>query len=214
MNLFLIRHGMTDAAANFRFAGHTDVSLNGLGHQQARALSERLQSMQFDAIISSDLQRARDTAQYIATKQHMAIETDPRLREMSFGTWEGLQYNEIQETDAELLHQWETDPLGVHPPQGESGAEVQTRILAALAETLQRFPEGNVIWVSHGGIIRNIVCHFLAISLGKRWQLRCLPTSITEFEIGKLNNEIVPSSEIYAILNRLNDVGHYARITT
>ncbi|MDE3075406.1 MAG: histidine phosphatase family protein, partial [Chloroflexota bacterium] len=88
--LVLCRHGQTEFNATFRYQGHVDIPLNDLGRQQAEALRERLAEESIDVAYTSDLARARDTAVIAMAKLEVPLLEDQRLREASFGRWEGL----------------------------------------------------------------------------------------------------------------------------
>src|SRR5438132_1605088 len=96
MRLLLVSHAQTDWNVEGRFQGQTDIPLNSYGRLQARKLQQRLASTPLDAIVASDLSRARETAEIVAAAHGKPVRTDRRLRELHFGSWEGLTYSEIQ----------------------------------------------------------------------------------------------------------------------
>ncbi len=130
--LFLVSHAETEWNAQGRLQGHTDVPLNDRGRRQARALQARLRHEPIANIVSSDLARAWQTAGIVAVPHRLAVQPEPRLREMHFGTWEGLTYVQIEQTDGVRLASWRDDPLSFEPPSGER--------LLDLAQRLLRFP--------------------------------------------------------------------------
>ena len=93
----LVSHAQTDWNVQGRFQGQTDIPLNEFGRDQALALQQKLSQENFQAIVASDLRRARETAEILAKPHGMIVQTDPRLRELNFGEWEGLTYAEIQQ---------------------------------------------------------------------------------------------------------------------
>jgi broad specificity phosphatase PhoE len=138
--LLLVRHGETDWNADGRLQGHTDRSLNDYGRRQAQQLAEALGAEKLDAIYSSDLARARETAEIVAERLGLSVVLDPDLREKDWGTWEGL-------TSTERLHiELVGEPVEAH----------QKRMLGALERIAARHPHGRVLVVTHGGSMRRV----------------------------------------------------------
>ena len=120
MKLLLVRHGQTDWNINRRFQGQSDVPLNEVGRQQATALANRLSREHIDVLFASDLQRAHETARIIAAQHACEIRLDARLREINFGAWEGLTYDEIKHNDPAVLAAREADIFTTAAPDGET----------------------------------------------------------------------------------------------
>lgn len=141
--ILLARHGQTDWNLEGRVQGHTDRALDETGLAQARALADELDGEQLDAIYSSDLVRAMDTARHVADRKGLPVTASPDLREKHFGTWEGL-------TDAEVIERF---PEAGNGPWGdaETGEAVERRVLRALRRIADAHPGGRVLVVSHGG---------------------------------------------------------------
>lgn len=163
--LLLARHGETDWNRLGRWQGQADIPLNSLGREQASALAMCLRAEPLVAVYSSALRRAVATAQEVATRHRMNVCRDARFNELRLGEWEGLTRKEIATRNAALLQAWETDRLSVRPPGGESLAELEERVLAALNEIALAYPGETVCLIGHhmsNGIIR---CRFLGVSL-------------------------------------------------
>lgn len=144
----MVRHGNTDWNAQGKIQGQTDIPLNELGLKQANALAERLSRDEklWDAVISSDLQRARQTAAVIANKLEIPLlDGDSRLRERHFGEVEGLTLPERVERWGE---NWREVAAGL-----ETDDEVRARGLAFLEDWQKQRPEGRLLVVSHGGFL-------------------------------------------------------------
>lgn len=115
--------------------GQLDVPLLPRGRDEAEALARRLSGVRIDRIVSSPMLRALETAQTIATGR--PVEVDERLRELDYGRWEGLTYDEIDAHDPELRARWEHDPAATHSPGGESGDDVAARALNFLVDLIE-----------------------------------------------------------------------------
>lgn len=154
--LLLVRHGETDWNAAGRFQGHTDVELNEQGRAQARALAERLHGRPITGVVSSDLRRARETAEIVS--EHLAVPLvaiDPELRERSYGSFEGLTRDEIA---LKFPDEWQKHVEGAlaEPPGAEPRHVVRARLVRAVTRTLFEHgrPGSDVVVVSHGGAMR------------------------------------------------------------
>lgn len=196
--LLLARHGLTTWNALGRFQGQTDVPLSEIGQGQAAALGKRLASAQIDAIYASDLQRARATAEAIHSHHSCPLYVEPGLREMSFGQWEGLTYDEIQARDPDFLDRWQADMLNLAPPGGETLAQVAGRVKTVTGKITATHPEGNVLLVAHGGTLQVLLCQFLGLSPQAYWQFYLGPASLSDIRL-------YPQG---AILNLFNDTCH------
>ena len=149
--VFLVRHGATDWNKEKRAQGHADIDLNADGHKQAAAVATELAHEHIDAVYSSDLKRARDTAVAIASAQGLEVQVDPDLREIDQGDWEGLTTDEIRTRWPNL---WGPNRHYNARPGGESPQQVKSRSLRALRRAVEAHPEGAIVVVSHGGTIR------------------------------------------------------------
>jgi 2,3-bisphosphoglycerate-dependent phosphoglycerate mutase len=159
--LFLFRHGETDWNREGRLQGHTDVPLNATGIDQARQLGERLRRHCLEAVLSSDLARARTTAEIVAAALGVPLAIDHGLRETDVGAAEGLLWAEAKTRfGAELTERWYSEE-DVAFPGGETGLATRSRGL----ETLRRFALANPcrrIGVStHGAMVRQLMKHAL-----------------------------------------------------
>lgn len=148
--LLLVRHGETDWNADGRLQGQTDRPLSDFGRKQARRLADELAAEGFEAIYSSDLARARETAEIIGARLGLPVELDSDLREKDWGTWEGL--TAVERDRVEFA--------------GESTEAHQERILRALRRISQSHPDGtSILVVTHGGSIRRVQTAALGMAL-------------------------------------------------
>jgi alpha-ribazole phosphatase len=148
--LILIRHGETDWNIEGRYTGQSDIPLNAHGIQQAASLASSLSEEKINAIYSSDLQRASETAEHIRVGSNIPLYLDSRLREIHQGEWEGLHFEEIRKRYRQAWERRKNSPLDVAPPGGETVGEVRLRVLKAVREIINRHSQETIAIVSHG----------------------------------------------------------------
>jgi broad specificity phosphatase PhoE len=168
--LLLIRHGETDWNRDGRWQGQLDVPLNAHGLEQAAALAEALSIEPLDAIFTSDLRRARQTAEVLAAATGASVVEDRRLREIHLGRWQGLTQMEISLGQDEALDRFRANPADAPPPEGETVLDVQRRMQAAVVDVLQTHPHGRVAIVSHGLALAALKASLLGLGFDTGWQ--------------------------------------------
>ena len=198
VRIWLIRHAATAWTAQGRFQGQTDVPLSRHGRRQVAALAQRLRAKPLHTLYASDLRRAWETAQAIATQHALQVHAEPRLREMAFGCWEGLAYDEIQQKDAERLASWERDQLHNAPPGGETLLQMAQRVREVYVSLREAGPDQTIGVVAHGGSLQLLLCLALGLQPRSYWQFAVSPASLSELCV----------YEQGAILTRLNDTHH------
>src|SRR5688572_17208885 len=203
--LLLVRHGGTTAGPD-HFAGSTDVPLAPEGRRQAEALAERLAAVHLDAIYSSDLRRAIQTAEAIVSRQHPGATSRPlrELREIAHGHWENLAIEDVKGRFPEEYTAYEADPLIYAPRGGETGLSVLTRALSAVHDLVAQHDGQRILIVSHKATLRLVLCGLLGIDPRRyrdrlRQDLSCV--NIVDFR-GPEDAQLV----------LLNDTSHYARL--
>ncbi len=149
--IILARHGETDWNLERRVQGHADAPLNDTGRAQARALAAALAADRIDAVYSSDLLRAHETARIVAQPRGLEVTAIRDLRERHFGTWEGL-------TDDEIFARYPEASSGSWG-DGETREQMTRRVLDALSRISESHPDGHVLVVSHGGPLRAVLVH-------------------------------------------------------
>ncbi len=185
MRLLLIRHGSTLDNEQGRLTGQADVPLSPLGERQVALLGERLANETLDIIVTSDLQRARATGAAIAHYHQIPVYEDAAIREISLGAWEGVTLAELLKRDAEAITRWQNEPLNVKPPGGETITQLHDRVVPALEFWYANYPDSTVVWVTHGGVIRVLLCHLLNADLNSWEQFKRENASITEVRLGQ-----------------------------
>lgn len=155
--LILIRHGETAWNAERRLQGHIDIPLNSEGLRQAGALAGALADERFDAIVSSDLARAHQTAQAVASLHGMALATDPGLRERCYGGFEGLLYSEIEQRFPAEFAAWQARDIDSVMPNGvhvaESFRQFYQRCIATISDLAEAHAGQSLALVAHGGVL-------------------------------------------------------------
>ncbi len=146
--ILLARHGETDWNRDGRFQGWADPPLNARGREQARALAEQLRHTPFDAVFSSDLRRARETADIVAEPHGIVVATDPGLREVDVGSWSGLTRPEI-----------EARFPGADRHDGETREQHLERVVATVERIAREWISRRILIVSHGGSLRALRRH-------------------------------------------------------
>ena len=199
LRIWLVRHGLTGWNLEGRWQGWSDTPLHDDGRAQARGLRARFADKRFDAVISSDLCRASETAQIAGFEPSL----EPRLREVNFGDFEGSLNSDNIKLPA--FQHWFEDPLHRRTPNGESYADLQTRVM----DWLETLPDsGDVLTFSHGGTIQVLITSLLKIPplvAPRIWTLRVLHSSISVLERWE-----TPTGRVWT-LERLNDTAHLER---
>lgn len=167
----LIRHGETDWNIEGRWHGQADVPLNEHGREQAGQTARALAGIKIAAIYSSDLSRACETAEALASIAKLKAQFDARLREIHQGEWQGLLVSEIQAGYAEIFQRRMTDPMSAAPPGGETASQVMERVVAAIEEMRQKHSGQTVAVVSHGFAIACLLAHYQNLPIQKIWDL-------------------------------------------
>jgi broad specificity phosphatase PhoE len=165
--MYLLRHGEVLHAETRRFIGHLDVPLSARGEEQCRAQAEVLRGFPLTAVYSSDLARARRSAEIIAAPHGLTPVLLPALREMAMGRWDGLTAAQIRELEPTAFTEWMTR-VGEFPfPDGESVPDLLARAWPAFAAVTEGHRGRAVAIVAHGGTNRAILCHALGVPLGR-----------------------------------------------
>ena len=154
---YFVRHGESEGNAARVFTGQTDSPLTARGRQQAAAVAEELANVKFDRIVSSDLSRTRDTADAIAKRHGISVESVPELREIDVGDRTGKTFDETRG-----LPNWNDDGF-VSWPGGETLEQVLVRTLGAIERLTRESPGKTILIVGHGGVNRILLSHFLGI---------------------------------------------------
>ena len=148
-----IRHGETAWNADSRIQGQLDIPLNDTGRWQAACMAQSLAGESFDAIYSSDLSRARATAEALAAVVGLEVRPDPGLRERGFGVFEGRTYREIENDLPEQAARWRRREPDFGAEGGETLAGFYDRAIASATRLAARHPGQSIVLVTHGGVL-------------------------------------------------------------
>ena len=201
--LLCIRHGETEWNASARVQGHTDIALNRRGLAQAAALARALAGQQLDAIYSSDLARARQTAEALARDRGLPLLRDAQWRERAFGAFEGHSFAGLEPTHAHDCERWRRrDPHWAAPGGGESLVELDRRIRGAVFDLAARHRGQTVAVVTHGGVLDCLyrVATGQELQAPRTWELR-----------NAAINRVLVTDE-HVMLVGWNDCGHLDQV--
>lgn len=201
--VLLVRHGDTEASKDGRFAGAADVPLSKEGRIHASELSVRLSRYPIHAVYASNMQRAMDTAAYIARIHGLPVVPVPEFREVNHGKWDGLTRDEIINLfSAAQVERYDTDPFHFAPEGGESGEAVLLRAVPTLTQLVRAHSDQTIVVVSHKTTNRLLISHLIGLDPCRfRETLAQRPACLNILQF---------TSEDRAQLLLLNDIGHYA----
>ena len=168
-----VRHGETAWNAELRIQGHTDIALNARGRWQAAQLALALAHEAVQAVYSSDLSRARETAQAYAARAGLAVHVAPGLRERGFGHFEGRTFAEIETRWPDDAARWRRREPDFAPGDGESLRDFHRRCVQACAALAARHRGQTILVVAHGGVLDGLyrAATRTAVDAPRSWQL-------------------------------------------
>jgi broad specificity phosphatase PhoE len=190
--IFLARHGESDWNAANRFQGHSDRPLTDLGRRQAEALADAVVEEKVDAIYSSPLIRALETASIVSARTGIHVLEEADLREVDTGGWSGLSRQEVQERFPEGFERWVSGGAGWE--DGESYEEMAERTLRAVRRIAEAHPGGRVLVVSHGGPIRAIQAAASGMDIHEYRRLKPVEPNARLSAVAVENGRVTPIS--------------------
>jgi alpha-ribazole phosphatase len=195
--LVMVRHGVLDIEYHGRFMGKTDVGLSAVGRKQSLALAGPLGNLSEAHFIVSPLRRTQETARIALAAAKQSFDIDPALREIDFGSWEGKTFDQISRADSLSVERWSNFDNDFVFPGGEAIASFIQRV-RALAGRVADDPAQTVVVITHGGIIRFLICHYLGLEMRHYLLFDVQPASLSGITL----------YDRQGILNRLNDLCH------
>jgi alpha-ribazole phosphatase len=155
--VWLIRHGQPNEEGRQRCYGSLDVGLSDIGRSQMAQVAERLKTEPMAVIYASPRSRAVESARILAAAANRRVDIDANFREIDFGDFEGLTYDEIAGQFPDLYRQWMETPTAVQFPNGECFSQMRLRVLRSFQAILSNWNEQTVAIVSHGGVNRILI---------------------------------------------------------
>lgn len=196
--VFLIRHGESAWNSERRIQGNLDPELGPKGIRQAELLASTLQGRPVAAILSSPLRRALQTAEVLHRALGVPLGTDPDLREMGLGAWEGRTIAEIQAASGDAYARWLEDPVAHPAPGGEDLQAFQRRVVAAVERGRRAVGVHHLVVVTHGGVVKAYLSAVLGLDIRNLFRIQVNNASVSE----------VRFDEHFARVTRLNDACH------
>ncbi len=179
--LVVLRHGETLWNVAGRQQGHLDSDLSPRGWRQAQLAAQRLADLDFHALYTSDLGRARSTAEIVGQQTGHPVTPDLRLRERNLGIFQGLTVAEVQERYPEDYLRFVSGDPDYVIPEGESAAQRHARTVEVVQEIAARHPDQRVVIVSHGGPLSSLFRHTLGIDLAAPRRFSLFNASLNTF---------------------------------
>lgn len=186
MEFYIIRHGETNWNVEGRIQGQTNSRLTEKGGRQAHLTANKLKNMSFEAVYSSDLERAMDTAEILLQfHDYLNMEKDVRLRERLFGDLEGISHESFKNDYPNIYEKFLSNDAEYRIPKGESKRDLADRAVDFFEEIAKKHTgEGHVLVVTHGGILNMFVRYILGMDFGirRKFSLRNTAVNIVEYK--------------------------------
>jgi probable phosphoglycerate mutase len=196
----LVRHGSTHWNQEGKIQGHTDTPLSDSGRAQAASLALALKGVDIAAAYASDLSRAGETARIALGDRDLSIHATGALRELAYGEWEGVTEVEAVRRDPERYARWHRGDPKFAAPGGESFTELRERVATFAATVSARHKSGNILIVSHGGVVRMLGLVMLGLP----------PELFPRLVVSRASLSVLDVSPDGAVLKLWNDISHYA----
>lgn len=188
--LLLIRHAEVEPDYHRTFGGRIDMNLSAHGHDQAARLARHLEHHRFDAVYASPMKRVQQTLAPFAANGHPPARTEDALREVDFGDWTGLVWEQVQERFGVSPYDWLTELEHGRMPNAETGAQFRSRIAPLLDQVATGHAGQTVAMFCHGGVIRAALAILLDLPLVKMAGFDIDYASLTEVKLGSRGNEV------------------------
>ena len=195
-HLHLLRHGECQGGAIFRGSSNVELSARGFAQMQASCdYAGKTLNHPWDVIISSPLARCRYFAEHFAKNNNIELVIDERIREMSFGDWDGQLVETVWRDYEALMTRWSTDPASTTPPNGEPMRDVAQRLVEAYSDITQRYRGKKILLVMHGGVIRVLLTQLLnmPLSFANRFEVPYANLTGLNLYHGRAVSELTPA---------------------
>lgn len=187
MNIYLLRHGETEENKSKNYYGKLDAALNDTGREQSERAGKLIREIRFDQLYISERKRTRETAEIALNSKGLNLKKDSRINEINFGIFEGKSYEEIKRDYPLECEAWDKDWKGFTPEGGESYLQFYSRVKEFFEEAINQESQ-NILIVTHGGVIRTILCYVLGENLDLYWKFSSQNCDLTiiKYEFGNL----------------------------
>lgn len=180
--LLLMRHGETELTPGRHFVGRTDLCLSPIGQAQAKAMESFIPRHLPERCFCSPMLRCMETAKAVLGTSGLPMETIHELREIDFGTWEKLTFKQVEAIDPEGVQRWLKFDRQFAFGNGERIGAFFSRV-KRIAARIASAPENTILVVTHGGVIRLLLCHYLQLPLKHYFRFEIGPASITTLDL-------------------------------
>lgn len=194
--VFLVRHAAHDRVDRVLCGRMPGVGLGEAGRRQAEALADRFAGEGVDAVWTSPLDRARQTAAPIAARLRLAPRTSDGLCEIDFGAWTGQSFDRLR--DDPRWRRWNEARGSERPPGGESMGEAQSRVMAEVERARGEHPEGRVVLVSHSDVIKAALAGVLGLPLDAYSRFEIAPASVSALAVWEGGGKVLSMNETAA----------------
>ncbi|MCU0771251.1 MAG: histidine phosphatase family protein [Verrucomicrobia bacterium] len=188
--LYLIRHAEVEPKYHRTFGGRIDMNLSDLGREQAQALARHLERHTFHAVYASPMKRVQQTLAPFARNGHPPAQLVDDLREVDFGDWTGLVWEQVQERFGVSPYEWLVELEHARMPNAETGAQLCARVAPVLKGIRTKHPGQTVAVFCHGGVIRAALSVLLELPLVKTAAFEVDYASVTQVKVGAKGAEI------------------------
>lgn len=195
LKLILVRHAITEDNKGCKLSGHIDSILSEEGKKQIKDLNKFLQLEKIDKIYTTTSSRTKYTVEEIAQERNIEIIEKDTLKEISFGDFEGLDFNEIKDRYPDEFQKMIDEGYNYRYPNGESLVDSYNRVVKEIKEIVNNNDNKNILICSHGGTIRNILTYLISNSYNYHWNFRIDNCSVTTLEI----------DNGFAVINNMNN---------
>ncbi len=195
LKLILVRHAITEDNKGCKLSGHIDSILSEEGKKQIKDLNKFLQLEKIDKIYTTTSSRTKYTVEEIAQERNIEIIEKDTLKEISFGDFEGLDFNEIKDRYPDEFQKMIDEGYNYRYPNGESLVDSYNRVVKEIKDIVNNNDNKNILICSHGGTIRNILTYLISNSYNYHWNFRIDNCSVTTLEI----------DNGFAVINNMND---------
>jgi broad specificity phosphatase PhoE len=186
LKIYLLRHGETAFSQRGAFCGALDPELTAEGQLMAEAFAEAYRAIPWTAVYVSPMQRTVATAQPLCAALGLPMQLRDGLKEIQYGAWEQREQADVRQHHEQDYIRWLTEPAWNAPTEGETAFQVASRAMPVITEIKSKYPDGNVLVVSHKATIRIILCSLLGIDLGRyrdRIDAPAASVSIVKFDV-------------------------------